>query len=98
MIFGPHPVFFAIFKAIVHFQIDLLKNKNSIYVFIISGTTSEDHIKKPAPYVVMKARQVGSEIKGYDLRSASEDPSTLDAAFLKVSLIKFRQNLFCLNT
>ena len=34
----------------------------------------------------MKARQVGSEIKGYDLRSASEDPSMLDAAFLKVSL------------
>ena len=37
----------------------------------------------------MKARQVGSEIKGYDLRSASEDPSMLDAAFLKVSLLVF---------
>ena len=32
----------------------------------------------------MKARQVWSEIRGYDLRSASEDPSTLDATFLKV--------------
>ena len=35
----------------------------------------------------MKARQVGSEIRGYDLRSASEDPSTLDATFLKVGQI-----------
>ena len=39
----------------------------------------------------MKARQVGSEIKGYDLRSASEDPSMLDAAFLKVSILVFLQ-------
>jgi hypothetical protein len=31
----------------------------------------------------MKARQIGSEIRGYDLRS-SEDPATLDASYLKV--------------
>ena len=41
----------------------------------------------------MKARQVGSEIRGYDLRSASEDPSTLDATFLKVGqFLNFLKN------
>lgn len=49
------------------------------------GATSgvEDTTSLKKPYVVMKARQVGSEIRSYDLRS-SEDPATLDPSFLKV--------------
>ena len=42
----------------------------------------QESVKRP--YVVMKARQVGSEIRGYDLRS-SDASNTLDPSFLKVS-------------
>ena len=36
-------------------------------------------------YVVMKARQVGSEIRDYDLRSS--ESNTLDPTYLKVQQI-----------
>lgn len=62
------------------------------FLLLVSGLGAasgvEDTTSLKKPYVVMKARQVGSEIRSYDLRS-SEDPATLDPSFLKV--VKLQQ-------
>ena len=54
---------------------------NTIFSFFPTGGNEVESKK----YVVMKARQVGSEIRDYDLRSS--ESNTLDPTYLKVQQI-----------